>query len=132
MRCAAILPIVLWLASLAFVAPGWAQGPMTPQEKVTVIHAATLIDGVSDHARHNVLIVIRGNKIESVAEGGNPPAGAPVIDFPASATVLPGLIDAHTHICIQGEEPEEGGYDARCKRGGQDRVRQRRRRLQMD
>ena len=27
------------------------------------------------------------------------------------ATVLPGLIDAHTHIFLQGEEPAEGGYD---------------------
>jgi imidazolonepropionase-like amidohydrolase len=80
-------------------------------EKVIAIHAASLIDGVSAQPRHNVLIVIRGNRIESVTAGGNPPAGATVINLPADVTVLPGLIDTHTHIFLQGEDPAEGGYD---------------------
>ncbi|HEY2169046.1 MAG TPA: amidohydrolase family protein, partial [Candidatus Angelobacter sp.] len=80
-------------------------------EKVISIHAANLIDGVSNQVRHNVLIVIKGNKIESVASGGNPPAGATVINLSADVTVLPGLIDTHTHIFLQGEDPAEGGYD---------------------
>ena len=58
-----------------------------------------------------MLIVIKGNKIESVTDGGNPPAGATVINLPAGVTVLPGLIDTHTHIFLQGEDPAEGGYD---------------------
>ncbi len=86
--------------------------PLAPApEKVIAIHAATLIDGVSAQPRHNVLIVIRGNRIESVTDGGTPPAGATVIDMPAQLTVLPGLIDTHTHIFLQGEDPAEGGYD---------------------
>ena len=80
-------------------------------EKVTAIRAATLIDGLANQPRHNVLIVIKGNKIESVTDGGNAPAGATVIDLPANVTVLPGLIDTHTHIFLQGEDPAEGGYD---------------------
>jgi imidazolonepropionase-like amidohydrolase len=80
-------------------------------EKVTAIRAATLIDGSANQARHNVLIIVKGNKIESVTEGGNPPAGATVINLPATMTVLPGLIDTHTHIFLQGEDPAEGGYD---------------------
>jgi len=80
-------------------------------EKTTVIHAATLIDGTSDRARHDVWIVVKGNKIVSVNEGGRAPAGADVINFPANVTVLPGLIDAHTHLFLQGEDPAEGGYD---------------------
>ena len=80
-------------------------------EKVIAIHAATLIDGVSAQPRHNVLIIVRGNRIESVTDGGTPPAGATVINLPAQLTVLPGLIDTHTHIFLQGEDPAEGGYD---------------------
>ncbi|MGZ7074238.1 MAG: amidohydrolase family protein, partial [Candidatus Angelobacter sp.] len=86
------------------------KGAPTP-EKVIAIHAASLIDGVSAQVRHNVLIVIRGNRIESVTAGGNPPAGATIINLPADVTVLPGLIDTHTHIFLQGEDPAEGGYD---------------------
>jgi imidazolonepropionase-like amidohydrolase len=77
-----------------------------------VIHAANVIDGVSNQPRHNVLIVIRGNRIASVTEGGAPPADVTkVINFGPKVTVLPGLIDTHTHIFLQGEDPAEGGYD---------------------
>jgi imidazolonepropionase-like amidohydrolase len=81
-------------------------------EKVIAIRASTLIDGISAQPRHNVLIVVRGNKIESVTEGGTPPAGATVLSFASNVIVLPGLIDTHTHIFLQGEDPAEGGYDA--------------------
>ena len=87
-----------------------AQEPQTASQKTTVIHAATLIDGTSAQPRHDVLIVVKGNRIVSVDEG-KAPAGAEVIDFPSSVTVLPGLIDTHTHIFLQGEDPAEGGYD---------------------
>src|SRR5438093_1449955 len=39
------------------------------------------------------------------------PAGAAIIDL-SSSTVLPGLVDSHTHVFLQGEDPKEGGYDA--------------------
>jgi imidazolonepropionase-like amidohydrolase len=82
-----------------------------PAEKTVAIHAATLIDGLAGQPRHNVLIVVKGNKIASISEGGSPPAGATVIDFPATVTVLPGLIDTHTHIFLQGEDPKIESYD---------------------
>ena len=80
---------------------------------VTVIRAGTLIDGKSDKARRDQVIVIRGNRIESVsdASSGQSPAGASIIDL-SGQTVLPGLIDSHTHIFLQGEAPAQGGYDA--------------------
>ncbi len=115
MRKASSLRFGLWMVALAsMVSQSIAQSapkPAPAPDKVTVIRAATLIDGQANQPRHNVLIVVRGNKIESVAEGGNPPAGATIINLPAGVTVLPGLIDTHTHIFLQGEDPAQGGYD---------------------
>ena len=90
-----------------------AQSAGTPPASVVVIRAGTLIDGKSDSPRKNQLILIRGNRIETVADatGAKTPEGATVIDL-SQATVLPGLIDSHTHIFLQGEAPSEGGYDA--------------------
>ena len=78
--------------------------------QVTVIKAGTLIDGTSAQPRKNQTIVIRGNRIESVGSDVATPAGARVIDL-SNMTVLPGMIDAHTHIFLQGEDPAQGGYD---------------------
>jgi imidazolonepropionase-like amidohydrolase len=74
------------------------------------IKAGTLIDGRADTARTNQVIVVRGNRIESVGANVAIPAGAKVIDL-SNMTVLPGLIDTHTHLFLQGEDPAEGGYD---------------------
>ncbi len=78
----------------------------------TVIRAGAVIDGNSDSVRRNQIIIIRGNRIESISDAAaaNVPAGSDVIDL-THATVLPGLIDSHTHIFLQGEDPAQGGYD---------------------
>jgi imidazolonepropionase-like amidohydrolase len=78
----------------------------------TVIRAGTVIDGKSDSVRRNQIIIIRGNRIESISDAAaaNVPAGSDVLDL-SHATVLPGLIDSHTHIFLQGEDPAQGGYD---------------------
>jgi len=112
----AILCVILLFASTlvtiatAQTAAAQPKGSPVP-EKVVAIHASNLIDGLSNQVRHNVLVLIKGNKIESVTSGGNPPAGATVINFPADVTVLPGLIDTHTHIFLQGEDPKVESYD---------------------
>jgi imidazolonepropionase-like amidohydrolase len=113
LRLSTALALICLFASTAF-----AQKPQPPaakaapdKEKTIAIRAANLIDGVAAQPRHNVLIVIRGNRIESVSEGGAPPAGATVINLGQGVTVLPGMIDTHTHIFLQGEDPAEGGYD---------------------
>jgi imidazolonepropionase-like amidohydrolase len=77
-----------------------------------VIHVGILIDGTSDTPRRNQVIITRGQRIESVGDeaGAKIPEGANAIDL-SHSTVLPGLIDSHTHIFLQGEVPSEGGYD---------------------
>jgi len=63
----------------------------------TVIHAGTLIDGISPTPRHNVSITIQDDKITAVEDGFTTPPGAQVIDL-SGATVLPGFIDCHVHV----------------------------------
>ena len=76
------------------------------------IRAGTLIDGKADQPRSNQVIIIRGNVIDSISDAATAhiPPGAQVIDL-SHATVLPGMIDSHTHIMLQGEDPAAGGYD---------------------
>jgi imidazolonepropionase-like amidohydrolase len=95
-----------------------AEQPAKP-ESVTVIRAGTLIDGKSPAPRRDQVIVIRGNHIEIVGDASTvkSPEGARVVDL-SRATVLPGLIDAHTHIFLQGEDPAEGGYDVQLLKQG--------------
>ena len=108
------LSVILCLMFTAmFTALVGAQQPAPPSAQVTVIRAGTLIDGKSDKPRRDQVILTRGNRIESVSDAASAkiPAGATVIDL-SKETVLPGLIDSHTHIFLQGEDPAQGGYDA--------------------
>jgi imidazolonepropionase-like amidohydrolase len=79
---------------LLSVTASWAQ---TPATKTMVIRAGHLLDVKTGKTLANPTIVIQGDKIASVGREVQVPAGAGVIELP-NATVLPGLIDAHTHI----------------------------------
>ncbi len=105
------LAVLLGLSLLA-AAPSGAQ-------EVTAIRAGVLIDGKSSAARRDQVIVVRGHRIEAVGDAASTriPEGAHVVDL-SRATVLPGLIDCHTHIFLQGEDPAEGGYDVQLLKQG--------------
>src|SRR5258708_7386371 len=85
-----------------------AQAQKAEAPPLTVIRAGTLIDGQSETPRKNQLIFVRGQRIEKVADGSSAiPAGAKTIDL-SGATVLPGMIDSHTHLFLWGEDPAKG------------------------
>jgi imidazolonepropionase-like amidohydrolase len=97
---------------LSFVAFAQNQ-PAAPE--TTIILAGAVVDTRSGQVLRDQMIAIRGNVVEGIrpiAEQNAPfdKTGAKVIDL-RKYTVLPGLIDSHTHIFLQGEDPNEGGYD---------------------
>ena len=63
-----------------------------------VLKAARLFDATTDGVTKNAVVVIEGNHIKSI--GGVVPANAQVIDL-GDATILPGFMDAHTHVTFQ-------------------------------
>jgi len=75
----------------------YAQNPAA--QKTTVIHAGHLLNVRSGATLSSQTIVIQGDKVVSVGADAQAPAGATVIDL-SNATVLPGLIDAHTHLTM--------------------------------
>src|SRR5438445_5590178 len=74
--------------------------PALAADKVVALRAARMIDGRGGSVVSPAVIVVRGNTIESI--GGPVPADAQTIDL-GDMTLLPGLIDAHTHILLQGD-----------------------------
>jgi imidazolonepropionase-like amidohydrolase len=85
--------------------------PAAPPARI-LIKAGRLIDGRADQPQTNVGILIEGERIKAVgplaqiqAQAGN----AKVVDL-STATVLPGFIDTHTHLLLQGD-PTSESYD---------------------
>ena len=99
-RCSASVTVLF-----ITLAPGFVSAQAAPAPKRILVHAGRLIDGVSDAARTDQGILIAGERIVEVgpwaailAKAGT----AERIDLSAM-TVLPGLIDAHTHILLNGD-----------------------------
>jgi len=89
LELAVLLPAMLW---------GQANGPAA---KTVVIHAGRLLDVKTGKTLSNQTIIIQGDRISQVGGIRDQllPRDATVIELP-DATVLPGLIDAHTHLTM--------------------------------
>jgi imidazolonepropionase-like amidohydrolase len=101
MKC---LPALLLLAASFSFAQSEPQSPPSP--KITYVRCGSLYDGRSDSARKNITLRIVGDKIDQIGETVQPDKNATVIDL-SHEVCLPGLIDAHTHVLLQGDVTAE-------------------------
>src|SRR5207253_11105653 len=90
--------IVLLIVSVILCSASFAQ-----TSTVTAIKCGRLINPADGSITQNAIILVRGDRVEQVGAGLKIPDGAKVIDL-SNLTVLPGLIDAHTHILLQPED----------------------------
>jgi imidazolonepropionase-like amidohydrolase len=93
---AAVFAMLVCLPSLLLVATG--QSPL-----VKALRCGRLLNPTDGSLTNNAVIVIRGDRIDQVGVALTVPQGAEVIDL-SRYTVLPGLIDSHTHVLLQPED----------------------------
>lgn len=89
----------------ACLAAGWLSPAVTAAGPArTLIHAGRLLDPADRSMRERVDILVEGDRITEVGPRLRAPAGASEIDL-TGLTVVPGLIDSHTHICLTPDYP---------------------------
>lgn len=91
-----------WSALVAILGLVWLSAPAQAQNEAApiVLRAAHMVDVRSGELLDDVAVVVEGDKVREIVSGDTMPAGARVIDL-GDATLLPGLIDAHTHLLHQ-------------------------------
>jgi imidazolonepropionase-like amidohydrolase len=98
-------------AAPAAAGPGAAEAATEGAGRLLVIQAARLFDPVAGRTIRNAVVVVEDGRIRSAgpAEGHPDIPATEVIDL-GDATLLPGLIDTHTHLLLQGD-PTRGSYE---------------------
>jgi imidazolonepropionase-like amidohydrolase len=104
-----MLPLLVMIVVSLMIFTPQARMQQPQPSRVTAIKAGRLIDVKAGVALENQTIIIEGERIKSVGANLAIPDGARVIDLSRS-TVLPGLIDRHTHL-LQNYQGSLGGDD---------------------
>ena len=99
------IPTAVVLTVTACVGSILAQTPQPA--RITAIRASAYVDVNAGVTRPDAVVLVQGDRITSVGSGTAIPAAADVIDL-KGLTLLPGLIDAHTHL-LQNYEGAVGG-----------------------
>ena len=90
------------VATVACLLAGWASAAAaadaTAPPETIVLKAAHVFDSTGTTLKDGGIVVVRGDRIVSV--GGTTPPGARILDL-GDATLLPGFIDAHTHLTLE-------------------------------
>jgi len=106
----------LLTAALAVAALPCPAAP-APTPTTIAIKAARMFDGRGDKLVSPGVVIVRGDRIAAAGSSASVPAGAQVIDL-GDVTLLPGMIDSHTHLFLQGEEGGDDTYDAQLLKQG--------------
>src|SRR5215470_6914389 len=94
---------------LLFTFPLVSQTTKTADSHVVILRAAKMLDVKAGKVVSHPVVIVDGGRIQKVGTGLAIPAGAKLIDL-GGATLLPGLIDAHTHL-LQNYDFALGGDD---------------------
>ena len=101
--------LVVFLALLSSFALAQSQPAATPAPKTVLVKAARLLDVASGQYQNGVAILVEGDRIKAIGPAAQLQAQAPnaeVIDL-GNATLLPGLIDCHTHLGSRADRYDE-------------------------
>ena len=99
-----LLPALMLCLCSATLSNAQATAPTAAPPHITAIKAGRLIDVDAGEALSNQILLIRDNRFTAVGEAVEIPPGATVIDL-SNMTVLPGLIDCHTHLADGARDP---------------------------
>jgi imidazolonepropionase-like amidohydrolase len=91
--------LMFLLDVLLLISPAPTQGQVPDTATVIAIRAGRLIDPATGGVARDQVILVRGRKVAAVGPNIAVPDGTPVVDL-SRETVLPGLFDAHTHLCM--------------------------------